>query len=258
MRTDDGRIDHLQRGVRHSASREPFQDHVPDATVGPPPKLPKDRIPVAEALRQVAPWCAGSHQPKHRVEHAAMIAWRPAAAAMDQERFEVRPLIVGHQSANQGCPPQRAALNQFAILASIGLSTRPRLTDQYLAGADFGNTKYFASADLRGANLSAAYFGWANLDYARFDGAKMADDETFNDYALSEYKNLQKFEDERMSNKWRYEKYGYIANFEHSSLRGATSLCGRRRDVIRFPDRSEISRGPAPTAHIFGWILEKS
>ena len=126
MRTDDGRIDHLQRGVRHSASREPFQDHVPDATVGPPPKLPKDRIPVAEALRQVAPWCAGSHQPKHRVEHAAMIAWRPAAAAMDQERFEVRPLIVGHQSANQGCPPQRAALNQFAILASIGLSTRPR------------------------------------------------------------------------------------------------------------------------------------
>ena len=125
MRTDDGRIDHLQRGVRHSASREPFQDHVPDATVGPPPKLPKDRIPVAEALRQVAPWCAGSHQPKHRVEHAAMIAWRPAAAAMDQERFEVRPLIVGHQSANQGCPPQRAALNQLAILASIGLSTRP-------------------------------------------------------------------------------------------------------------------------------------
>ena len=54
-----------------------------------------------------------------------MIAWRPAAAATDQERFEVRPLIVGHQSANQGCPPQRAALNQFAILASIGLSTRP-------------------------------------------------------------------------------------------------------------------------------------
>src|SRR5512132_42179 len=132
MRTDDGRIDHLQRGVRHSASREPFQDHVPDATVGPPPKLPKDRVPVAEALRQVAPRCAGSHQPKHRVEHAAMIAWRPAATAMDQERFEVRPLIVGHQSANQGCPPQRAALNQFAILASIALSTRPSLREVLL------------------------------------------------------------------------------------------------------------------------------
>jgi hypothetical protein len=28
----------------------------------------------------------------------------------------------GHQSANQGCPPQRAALNQFLILASINSS----------------------------------------------------------------------------------------------------------------------------------------
>jgi hypothetical protein len=35
-----------------------------------------------------------------------MVARRPAAAAMDQERFEVRPLIVGHQSANQGCLPK--------------------------------------------------------------------------------------------------------------------------------------------------------
>jgi hypothetical protein len=99
----------------------------PSPTVGPPAKPPKDRLPVTEAHRQVAPRCAGSHQPKHRVERAAMIAWRPAAAAMDQERFEARPLIVGHQSANQSCPPQRAALNQFAILASIGLSTRPSI-----------------------------------------------------------------------------------------------------------------------------------
>jgi len=127
MRPDDGRIDHLQRGVGQRASGERFQDHVPDAAVGPPPKLPKNRVPVAEFLRQVAPRCPGSHQPKHRVEHAAMVAWRSAATAMDQERFETRPLIVGHQSANQGCPPQRAALNQFAILASIGLSTRPNL-----------------------------------------------------------------------------------------------------------------------------------
>jgi len=128
MRADDGRIDHLQSRVTHSASSECLQDHIPQAAVGPPTELTKDRIPVAKFLRQIAPARAGSHQPKHRVEHAAMIAWRPAAAAMDQERFEVRPLIVGHQSANQGCPPQRAALNQFAILASIGLSTRPSIT----------------------------------------------------------------------------------------------------------------------------------
>src|SRR5271163_5010321 len=93
MCTDDGRIDHLQSSVAHSASGKRLQDHIPDAAVGPPPKLPKIRVPVAEFLRQVAPRCAGSHQPKHRVEHAAMVTWRPAAAT-DQERFEIRPLIV--------------------------------------------------------------------------------------------------------------------------------------------------------------------
>ena len=125
MRAHDGRIDHLQCRVGHAAAGERLQDHIPDAAVGPAPGLPKDRIPVAELLRQVAPRRAGSHQPKHRVEHAAMVA-RRATATTDQERFEIRPLIVGHQSANQGCPPQRAALNQFAILASIDLPTRPR------------------------------------------------------------------------------------------------------------------------------------
>jgi hypothetical protein len=86
--------------------------------------LPKDRIPVAELLRQVAPRRASSHQPKDRVEHTTMVARRPTAAA-DQERLEIRPLIVRHQSANHRRSPQRAALNQFAILASIDLSTRP-------------------------------------------------------------------------------------------------------------------------------------
>ena len=128
MCADDGCIDHLQRGGGQCASGKRFQDHVPDAAVSPPPKLPKDRVPVAEFLGQVAPRCSGSHQPKHRVEHTAMVPWRSAATAMDQERFEIRPLIVGHQSANQGRSPQRAALNQFPILASMGLSTRPSTT----------------------------------------------------------------------------------------------------------------------------------
>jgi hypothetical protein len=130
MRPNDGRIDHLQGGIGHAASSKRFQDHVPDAAVGPAPKLPKDRVPVAEFLRQVAPRRAGPHQPKHRVEHATMVSWRPTAAPMDQERFEKRPLIVGHQSANHGRSPQRAALNQFAILASIGLSTKPNRRNQ--------------------------------------------------------------------------------------------------------------------------------
>src|SRR5437870_13091618 len=124
MRADDGCTDHLQSRVTHSASSECLQDHIPQAAVGPPTELTKDRIPVAKFLRQIAPGRAGSHQPKHRVEHAAMIA-RWSATTPYQERLDIRPLIVGHQSANHGRSPQRAALNQFAIPASIDLSTRP-------------------------------------------------------------------------------------------------------------------------------------
>ena len=139
MRADDGRIDHLQPGVRHSAFREPFQDHVPDATVGPPPKLPKNRVPVAEFLRQIAPRGAGSHQPKHRVEHAAVVAWRPSAAAMDQEWFEVRPLIVGHQSANQFIPLQPSfnwhGLRHFAVSTWIEAGLSPKTVQTFACHA---------------------------------------------------------------------------------------------------------------------------
>jgi hypothetical protein len=133
MCTHDRRVHHLQCCIGQTAAGERLQDHIPDAAVGPASELTKDRIPVAEFLRQVTPRRAGSHQPKHRVEHAAMVA-RRATASMDQETFKTRPLIVGHQSANQGCPPQRAALNQFSILASIDLSTRPSTTVAFSGG----------------------------------------------------------------------------------------------------------------------------
>jgi hypothetical protein len=145
MRPNDGRIDHLQGGIGHSASSKRFQDHVPDAAVRPAPKLPKDRVPVAEFLRQVAPRCAGPHQPKHCVEHTTMVPRRPTAAPMDQERLEKRPLIVGHQSTNHGRSPQRAALNQFAILASIGLSARPRVEDSAFLSTGGNFLLYFHS-----------------------------------------------------------------------------------------------------------------
>jgi len=128
MCAHDRRINHLQRRISQAAPGQRLQDYVPDAAVGPASELPKDRIPVAELLRQIAPRCACSHQPKHRVQNGAMVG-RRATTVMDQERFEIRPLIVGHQSANQGRPPQRAALNQFPILASTDLSTRPRPSD---------------------------------------------------------------------------------------------------------------------------------
>jgi hypothetical protein len=82
MSSDDGRIDHLQRRVTHFAASERLQNYIPDAAIGPTTELPKDRIPIAKLLRQIAPRRAGPHQPEHRVEHAAMVA-RRATAVMD-------------------------------------------------------------------------------------------------------------------------------------------------------------------------------
>ncbi len=127
MRADDGCIDHLQCRIADATAGKRFQDHVPDAAVGPAAELPEDRIPVAEFFRQIAPRRAGSHYPEDRIEHATVIARRPTAATR-QERLEVRPLFVRHQPANHCRSPQRAALNQFAILASMALSTRPSLS----------------------------------------------------------------------------------------------------------------------------------
>jgi len=80
MRTHDGRINHLQCRIGQAAARERLQHHIPDATVSPAAELPKDRIPVAELLRQIAPRRAGSHQPKYPVEHTAMVVRRTATA----------------------------------------------------------------------------------------------------------------------------------------------------------------------------------
>ena len=138
VRPDNRRIDHLQRGITCAASNKRLQDDVEDAAVGPASKLPKDRIPVAEFLRQVAPRRARPHLPKNSVKRAAMVARRPAATS-DQERFEIRPLIVRHQPANHSCSPQRTALNQFTILQSITLSTGPSvpmLTNDSQIGSD--------------------------------------------------------------------------------------------------------------------------
>jgi hypothetical protein len=111
----------------------------PSAAVGPPPKLPKYQVPAAELLRQVAPRCAGSHQPVHRVEHATMIA-RRSAATTDQERFEMRPLIVGHRSAIQGCSPAKSCLDScFKIVhTTCEFASGDNCATKHSAGSHLG------------------------------------------------------------------------------------------------------------------------
>jgi hypothetical protein len=127
MRADHGRIDHLQGGVAQSTSGERFQDHIPDAAIGPSPKLPKDRIPVAKFLRQIAPRRARSHQPKHRSSTQRWLrGGRPPRRIRKGSKYAHSSSVISPRI--KAALPQRAALNQFTIPASMDLSTRPSLT----------------------------------------------------------------------------------------------------------------------------------
>jgi uncharacterized protein YjbI with pentapeptide repeats len=90
-----------------------------------------------------------------------------------------------------------------------------QLTDQFLVGADFGRSKYFAGVDLRGAKLWKAYMGWSNFDGAQFDGADMTDRASYGG-------TDEAWRGATKAKEWSYLKYNFIVNFESSTLRGAT------------------------------------
>jgi hypothetical protein len=115
MRMDDGRIDHLQRGVGHSASSEPFQDHVPDAAVGPPPRLPKDFASSSRfsaARRQCGRSRHGRSLPSSPVKPIGLVndQWRGAAGYVDrilrdEKSAATQPLLLRGGGGSFALPP---------------------------------------------------------------------------------------------------------------------------------------------------------
>ncbi len=79
MRPDRGAVDHLQHVGIAAAVRQCLQKHVPHARETPATELLVHRVPVAQHLRQVAPWSAGAADPKHPVQHLAMVLRRATA-----------------------------------------------------------------------------------------------------------------------------------------------------------------------------------
>src|ERR1700759_1090335 len=114
MSTNDGRIDHLQGGVAQSASSERFKDHIPNAAVGPPPKLSKDRVPIAEFLRQVAPRGAGRiNQNIGSSTRRWLCGGRPPRRIRKGSKYAHSSSVISPRI--KAALPQRAALNQFTI-----------------------------------------------------------------------------------------------------------------------------------------------
>jgi uncharacterized protein YjbI with pentapeptide repeats len=101
------------------------------------------------------------------------------------------------------------------------------LRDYYLAGANFSASKGFRQADFLGATLYATNFTWADLADAQFNGAHLED---WSSYGTNDWDaHLQAARDPN-DNWWNWERFRYIANFDHAHLEGAhfdnTSVSG--------------------------------
>jgi hypothetical protein len=95
MRSDRGAVDHLQRIQFTAAIGQPLQQDIPYARLTLATELPPDRIPVAERLRQVAPWCASVPDPENTIQHPPMVGWRAPVTQRSggKERPDDRPFV---------------------------------------------------------------------------------------------------------------------------------------------------------------------
>ena len=96
MRPDRGAVDHLQRVQFTAAIGQTLQQDIPYAKLTPAAELPPRRIPVAERLRQVAPWCADTADPENTIQHPPMVGWRAPATQRrgGKERLDDRPFLL--------------------------------------------------------------------------------------------------------------------------------------------------------------------
>lgn len=103
------------------------------------------------------------------------------------------------------------------VLGSMPRCINPiQLTDDYLSGIKLiAGSQSLAGADLRNAWLLGSYLGHANFDAAQFDGAHMSDVDAVG--GDSSFAKMQKSD-----RNWANDRYNYIVNFEHASLRKAT------------------------------------
>jgi hypothetical protein len=89
-----------------SASGEMVEDLLPDPALGPAAEPTMGILPIAEALRQIAPWDAGAVTIEHRFDEAAIVlgsgadmADPPRQPVLDPLPLVIAQSISGHRSA---------------------------------------------------------------------------------------------------------------------------------------------------------------
>lgn len=121
MRPDNGAVDHLDALADPFGLVQGFQQKVPHSGKRPAPELPIDRRPLAEMFVQIPPLRPGAGDPENPIENEAVVL-RPSPAmraANRHERLETGPLLIRHQSPNQGRLVPKATLNQKLALIGI-------------------------------------------------------------------------------------------------------------------------------------------
>jgi uncharacterized protein YjbI with pentapeptide repeats len=91
------------------------------------------------------------------------------------------------------------------------------LVDYYLAGASFSPLHSFKRGEFLGARLFATNFTWADLTGAEFNGARLEDWVAYGWANQSWDQRMRKARDPA-DVWWKWEKYRYIANFDHATL----------------------------------------
>jgi hypothetical protein len=131
---DDRRVDHLNGCVMRDGQR--VHDSAPDASLTPANEPIIASSIGAKRLRQIAPRCAGSQDPKDAVQDTAVVHTRDTARLVRQHRLDGRPLVVGefvaHDSRLQfgglnhtpgdAINPQRPIVADANTLISLSLS----------------------------------------------------------------------------------------------------------------------------------------
>jgi hypothetical protein len=93
LNAHNGRVDHLDGCVMGSS--QCVHDAAPYASLTPANEPTIARSIGAKRLRQIAPRCAGSQDPKDAVQDTAVVHTRDTARLVRPHRLDGRPLVVG-------------------------------------------------------------------------------------------------------------------------------------------------------------------
>ena len=118
----NGAVDHRVFVV--GVCGEMLKHPVPHTAFGPTAKPQVDLCPVAEPLRQIAPWHPGAIAVQHRLDELPIVRRRHSdrAFASRQQVLDPLPLIV-----TQSEPPHRSASHKLTAYESKNLPRRNRL-----------------------------------------------------------------------------------------------------------------------------------